>query len=366
MRSRTKRSLTVAAVVALIAVVGLWLALPAIALHQVNRRIDNLGGYHGHVDDIDLALWKGAYRIEGLTFEKIGGTAEVPFAEVPVIDITLEWRALLNGAVVAQVQVEHPVINFVNGDTEAEKQAGTGVDWRKELTAMLPLRLDRLVVHDGEIRFADFSSEPEVDVTAYNLEIEARNLTNSRDLAGTMVATIDATGRTVGYGKFTLHALVDPYEQAPTFDLDAKLEDVNLTALNSLFSGYGRFDAEAGQMDVYAELVSNESHLRGYVKPVLTGARIIDVGRELERDREGPARVTWEALVGLVSEVLTNPAEEDVAAKVPVGGTIDAPRPDTWGSVWSAVQNAFLEALFKGLDNEVSARDLQQEAGRRR
>ncbi|MBS1526668.1 MAG: hypothetical protein JST19_13510 [Bacteroidetes bacterium] len=46
------------------------LALPGIVKHYVNKQLNALPGYTGHVNDIDIALWRGAYVIKGLHLKK--------------------------------------------------------------------------------------------------------------------------------------------------------------------------------------------------------------------------------------------------------------------------------------------------------
>ena len=47
-------------------------ALPSLVKDTVNRKLMALPAYDGHVDDVDLALWRGAYRIDGIRIVKTG------------------------------------------------------------------------------------------------------------------------------------------------------------------------------------------------------------------------------------------------------------------------------------------------------
>lgn len=59
MKKRYRRPLwTLIVVVAVL--VALRLALPYIVRDVLNRRMDRMGDYHGHVADVDLNLWRGA------------------------------------------------------------------------------------------------------------------------------------------------------------------------------------------------------------------------------------------------------------------------------------------------------------------
>jgi len=60
----------VSLLVVLGALVGLRLALPWILEDYVNRQLAALEGYWGQVEDVDVALWRGAYQIQGVQIEK--------------------------------------------------------------------------------------------------------------------------------------------------------------------------------------------------------------------------------------------------------------------------------------------------------
>lgn len=55
---------TLAGLVVLLA--GLHIALPYLVRDYLNDKLADMGDYRGRVNDVDLALWRGAYRINGL------------------------------------------------------------------------------------------------------------------------------------------------------------------------------------------------------------------------------------------------------------------------------------------------------------
>ena len=59
--------------------VGARLALPDVVEHFVNQRLNTLNAYRGHVADIDIHLWRGAYSIDGIEIVKKGASRPVPF-----------------------------------------------------------------------------------------------------------------------------------------------------------------------------------------------------------------------------------------------------------------------------------------------
>ena len=43
-------------------IIALRTALPYILLHYTNNILAEMNGYYGHVEDIDVALYRGAYQ----------------------------------------------------------------------------------------------------------------------------------------------------------------------------------------------------------------------------------------------------------------------------------------------------------------
>src|SRR3954464_5003025 len=95
--SRKKRIILVIAGSLVLLLIAFRIALPYILLRYVNRQLATIEGYRGHVDDIDVSLYRGAYTIKTIYLNKTGGAIPVPFFNADEIDLSVEWRALLNG-----------------------------------------------------------------------------------------------------------------------------------------------------------------------------------------------------------------------------------------------------------------------------
>src|SRR5688572_7669468 len=113
---RSKKLMALVAVLVLL--IGIRAALPEVIERYVNKTLDELEGYSGHIDDVDLALYRGAYQIEGVRIVKTGGKQPVPFFSASEIDLSVQWGALLDGEVVAEIDLHGPKVNFV---TASEK-----------------------------------------------------------------------------------------------------------------------------------------------------------------------------------------------------------------------------------------------------
>src|SRR5437667_11295746 len=92
----------------LILVVIIRALLPFWVRDYVNRKLSEIPEYRGHVSDVTLHLWRGAYQIHYVDIVKTTGHVPVPFFSAPLVDLSLQWRALLDGTVVGQLDIFRP------------------------------------------------------------------------------------------------------------------------------------------------------------------------------------------------------------------------------------------------------------------
>jgi hypothetical protein len=339
----------------IVAIVAARLAAPYFVLKYVNKTLDELEGYSGHVADIDLALWRGAYRIEGVEIVKDDGKLPVPLFSAPLIDLSVQWRALLDGSIVAEIGLHKPKINLVAEPpapaesarkVETTKVAG---NWQEQVKELVPFDINHVSITDGEVHFRNFHTKPQVDLYIQRLNGRLKNLTNSEDLNKDMVATAEFSGLAMGSGKLALNASIDPYSEKPAFDLDAKIENLQLTQLNEFLRGYASLDAEAGTISVYTELASENGRFNGYVKPHLEDVKILD----WKKEEENFFGKMWEALAEGAKELLENEETDRVATRIPLQGKVENPEADIWTTVVYVLRNAFIQALQRGLEGSV-------------
>src|SRR5450830_1351241 len=140
---------TLASLVVLL--IALHIALPYMVRNYLNDKLADMGDYRGQITDVDLALWRGAYRINGLQIVKVDGKVPVPFVKAPLIDLSVSWHSLwYDHAVVAEVRFIQPELNFVDGGANKEaSQTGQGTDWRAQLSKLLPITLNEVRIQDG-------------------------------------------------------------------------------------------------------------------------------------------------------------------------------------------------------------------------
>lgn len=325
------------------------IALPYILLRYVNKQLATIDGYRGHVDDIDVSLYRGAYTIKDIYLNKTGGAIPVPFFKANEIDLSVEWRALFNGEIVAEIIVNRPVINFVKGPTTATSQTDIDGDWTTVVDKLIPFKLNRFEINSGEAHYKDLHSTPKVDVVAKNIHILAENLSNAKHQKELLPSTVTATAG-VYEGQVAFNMKINALSKVPTFDFNAKLSTLNLTNLNDFLRAYGNFDVEKGNISLYTEAAAKDGAFKGYVKPLIKDMDVVS----WKNDKEKPLRFVWEAVVGGVSWLLTNHKKDQLATRADFSGRFDNPNFDVWSIIGQILRNAFIQALYPSLENSVN------------
>jgi hypothetical protein len=339
----------------LLIVVGVLLAirlvLPYVLLHVVNDRLAKLPGYHGHIDDLDLAIIRGAYQIERLKIEQVDSVTQerTPFLAAREIDLSVEWKALFHGSVVGELVLDEPEILFTKDAVEpAEVQEDT-TTFNELLKDMMPIRVNRVEAHHGVLRYRDPGSKPAVDIQMDSIELLVTNLRNSYDSSEVLPSALRFNANVYG-GTMALKMKLNPLAEQPTFDLNADLQGLELPRLNDFMQAYGKFDVNRGTFGLYSEIAAKDGGFTGYVKPLI---KDLDVVGAEDRD-DNVLRKLWETVVGGVGGVFRNAPKDQVATKVRFSGRMDGPRTNVLYAIVDLVRNAFIQALQPAVDNQIN------------
>ena len=337
----------------LLLLISMRLALEPIVEHYVNASLNDMGGYSGSIEDVDINLYRGAYQISGLQLAKISSDTQEPFLGIDTLDLSVEWKSLLEGALVGEVILSHPVVNFVTSQEDSDttqNQTGEDVDWQKQLEDFMPLTLNRFEVKNGNITYRDLSMDPAVDATLTQLRLVATNLSNVNDTSY-LPASLQAQAVTIGEGEVELDMQMDFLRQIPNLRADFKLNHLDLTRLNDFIKAYANFDVQQGEFTVVSELTIDQGRLDGYLKPFFENLDVFDYQADVVEEKGFFGKV-WEALVGVGAEVLENQSRDEVATKVPIEGNLNAPDTDVSVTVFNVLRNAFVDAIEKEFDRQ--------------
>jgi uncharacterized protein involved in outer membrane biogenesis len=336
---------TLASLVVLL--IALHIALPYMVRNYLNDKLADMGDYRGQITDVDLALWRGAYKINGLKIVKVDGKVPVPFVNAPLIDLAVSWHSLwYDHAVVAKVQFIKPELNFVDGGTNKQNsQTGRGTDWRAQLSKLLPITLNEVRINDGKISFRNFSSTPPVNMNATQVNASLYNLTNVVDTTGKRDARFEGKALLLGQAPLETTATFDPLSNFEDFEFRLRAKDIELKRMNDFASAYGKFDFNAGHGDVVIEAKAKKGQLKGYIKPLLRDVEVFNWQQDVENQNKSIFRSVWEAIVGGTETVLKNQRKNQFATKVELSGNVHQQDISAFQAFLQILRNGFIQAF---------------------
>lgn len=347
---RLKNTITFLVMILSILII-LRLYLPYWALYTVNQKLSDMGDYSGHIENVDIDLYRGAYQLQELSVSKIKGTHKVPFIRADNIDIALSWRALFKGEILADIALNAPQVNFVDSDKADNAQSGKGGDWQGVVEGLIPITISKISLNNGSIAFRNFESEPPVNVQLTELNAEVSNLTNIAGQDGKRVASLNLDAKLLNSASLEMNAEFDPFV-SNDFNIALKTESVSLPLLNDFAQAYAGFDFRAGTGEVVSELKAADGELNGYVKPLFKKVDILDWQQDAVEDGDGLFQLSWEGLSGGLTSLFTNSDTDKAATIIEITGSLNDPKVSAFDAVLEALKNAFIEAFdnkFEGL-----------------
>lgn len=331
------------------------LYLPQIVLHYANKSLSKMEGYYGHIDDIDLSIYRGAYQINRIYLDKMDSVSgkKTLFFSANLIDLSVEWRALFDGRVVGKLMFQSPTLIFTKDKSEPKDVAKDTTSFKQVLKDLMPLKVNRFEVKEGTIHYKDENSKPKVDLKMDQVYILAQNLSSVKDTA-LLPATVSASAN-VYKGTLRFDMKIDPLADNPTFDLNAELKNTSLPEFNEFFKAYAKLDVSKGTFGLYTEIAAKDRKFIGYVKPVINDLKV--VGPQDRKDNL--LQKIWENVAGTVGKLLENPKKDQLAAKIPLKGNFDKTTVGTWYAISTVLKNAFIQALYPSLDYQVTIANVE-------
>lgn len=331
--------------------VAVRLALPWLLTRVVNQRLAEMPGHYGVVGDIDLSLFRGAYRFNDFTIRERGDDGH-PVFSVKSADLSLAWRDLVRGRVVSDVVLDAPILRLARRPgLDSDPAPPPREDWRKLVQDLAPIEITRLVIHGGSLDYADLGREPPLTVGLAKLEARFDGLANRLVPGGDeFPARGELTAEVEGGGTLQARARAAPLESPPRIEAEAQLREIHLPALNPFLHAALGIDVSAGTLDVAAEFRTADGYYEGYLKPLAHGIRY----KDLPGHPRSPLKTVREAVAGAASAILKNDDTEKVGTRVPFSGNFNDTEVGRWPAFVTLLRNAFGQAIRDGVDGSVT------------
>src|SRR5579883_176616 len=348
------------------AVVLARLALPVLLTWVANRFGKRLSGLQARVERVDIDLTRPGLTVEGLQVDQQTDGAFYPLARIETVRVGSDWSTLLNGCLQAHVEIDRPrvevdlkrlsTMHTVPAPSTQPQPAGalhangTVIDpmgspdptiaerlvaLQDRLRRLPPFNCTRVELHEGSfsVRGIPALDHGDLRVTTVNAVLE--NLSNDPGAAATMPTVLACSAELMKSGRLTIDAEAFPLIFPPQFDLDCRVEQLELTDFRALMAQLMAVDIEGGTAYLLAEAAAADGELRGYAKPIVDGLRVKALkGRGLKIRLKG-----W--TVKLAARLLRNRATDRLGTRVDFSGPLDHPRVRMAAAVRRLLRNTF-------------------------
>lgn len=325
------------------------LSLPYVMLYFANRMLANMDGYYGHIDDIDVSLYRGAYQLDRAYLKKVDKQDTIDFVDIKRVDLAVEWKAIFNGEIVGKVVMDSATLIFTKEKNDIGDVAKDTADLRHIINSFMPVRMNKLEITNSYLRYRDPFTSPKLDMKLSDLHVVALNLVNAYDSSKVLPATIKLTAN-LYRGKLNLDMKADPYADQPQFDMNAELENTNLVLMNDFMRAYANVDVNKGTFGLYTEAAAKDGVMNGYVKPLIKDLDVV----EWKKEEGNWLQIAYESLIGAAAWILKNKSKDQLATKVYISGDMNNLQLGIGHAILEVLKNAFISALKPTIDHEIN------------
>jgi hypothetical protein len=297
----------------------------------------------GHIELQRVALdyFKPIAARYGFKLEKgtFGGRGDMEYSPtVAVMDLQEVQVDGLQGDYTYRKKTAEPVKQAASKGAEAAKQASNRPD--------VLLKARRVNVNAPSVGFVNEEASPHYRVFVTDAKVVIDNFTNQKSEG---MGTMRVTGRLQGTGATDVKLVLRPENHGPDFDLNARIDGVDLTKMNDLLLATAKFDVASGALSVFSEATVKNGQIQGYVKPLFKELKVY--GKDKDEDKSFGQKVKEKA-IDVAGKLLKNRPRKEVATVVPIAGPVENPRAGTWPTIAGLIKNAFFRAILPGFERE--------------
>jgi len=349
---RWSRRLVIIAAVLVALVVAIRLLIDPIATHYTRKGLNDAEGISGDFQRVHVTVFPPGYEIWRIkVMEEPGGSERHPLFYAERVGVSVDWRALLHARLAARARLDEPKIT-ISKRAEAAKEKvkkeapATIPDVEAALRKVIPARVQRIEVRDGEVLYRDPTAPRHPQIWLHALELSAENLATREELAGGRPATVNASAKLGKSGDVTMFVSANPFAKSLEFAGEVSLKGWKVAELFDLIQPATKVQTPEGTLDVFVEFRAKGGELTGGVKPVMKNVRV----RPTEDDF-GNRLKAWVADKGLRLFSDRVPDRNAVATVVPIKGKLTDPDIQLWPTILGVIRNAFVEGISSGFSH---------------
>jgi hypothetical protein len=242
----SRRRRIAAWIVIVVAIVGVLMAIVNATIDEplrrsLERRINAaLDGYTVTIGRLDLHLLGFAVELDDVTVVQ-NARPRPPVIYIPRWTTSVEFRALLSLALVADTAFDRPQVFFTQDQAVTEAKDAVPVTdrgWQDAVTAVYPLEINTLRVAGGTLTYHDGGEGPPIRLE--NVLFRATNIRNVQSVPGQNPSEIRLDSNIFGTGTLHAHGHVDFFAKpSPTTVTDFTLRDATLAPIAPVAKQFG-------------------------------------------------------------------------------------------------------------------------------
>lgn len=330
-----------------------------IATSLVNKRLEALPGYPGHVGAVQLALWRGRVIATDFTLVQQGHEDDGPVLMVGSGAFTLSPSALLRGKISGRIAISDVEVLMIQeppkadetakADKKAKKEAHKqgGRAWQDLLQKNFPIDMTRLEVSNLKVKFVDRGRALQPQMLLEKVHLVAHDFKTKPQQSGDLPAKITLQGHFAGGGDLSVDASGDSTAADPTFHAAVEIKAMELVPMHDFLQSYALVDVKRGQFELYIEAAAKGGHYEGYLKPFFRDLEFKAVPNPEKNFIQNAA-----VKVASATQELLKNKEDKVATKAPFQGDFADNKVDLWVTIENLLRNAFVNALREGFDGQ--------------
>jgi len=337
---RWLRRTVIASAIVVGVVVAIRMLLDPVATHFTRKALNDADAIRGDFHSVHVTVLPPGYEIIRIKLvEHPTDDWKHPLFYAERVAARLDLRELLHGRVAASARLDEPKLVFISRkDTPLRIP-----DVRKALTGLMPARINRVEVRDGEVVYQDLTAPRDPKIWVHEIELAVENLATRSKLAGGRPLTASGSARLGRSGDVTTFVSANPLAPKLEFAGQLAVKGWKVAELFDLIEPATGVQTPEGTLDVFAEFTAANGRILGGVKPVAKNVKVRptddDFGNKLK---------AWLADKALRLFSDRVPDRNAVVTIIPIKGRLDKPDMQLWPTVIGVIRNAFVEGISAG------------------
>jgi hypothetical protein len=339
---------------------AVMIAFQPLVTWETRRILALFEGYRSTFNGCWLHPFSLTYHIKEIRIVKeSAGGAEEPFLSLESFELSVDWRELWRGHLVAKVSLDRPAVHLIAANSKSERQTDPEIpDLGPKLAKVLPLKVQRISVTAGEVTFVDKTKREFPRLVLDHLEATVENFATRAALAKGEPTIVAVAGKVQKAATLSIYVTLDPLAKGLFFSGQFRLDDLPLADLRELLASETGVRFDKGTIDVFAEFVCRDGIVKGGIKPLLKNAHLV-------QGKPGLINLLKAELGDAAIDIASDrvPGRNAVATSIPIAGRVTNPKVQVWPAVVGVLRNAFVDGVSESFARLPPPEDSKDKSG---